>query len=173
MCVSSQWYDLYGVLVHIGHTVHTGHYYCFVRAGNNAWHKCDDTQVGVCGERQALAQSAYLLFYIRRDPKSQAPHSAPTSPGAPVQGPPQRAEAAEREVLERAVQQKMRNHVKQQRDAAAGAEGAGPAQQPTRHQDSRQRTAGPQDASPSQPSASPSPFQSPKPATDTHADADG
>lgn len=44
-------YDLYGVLVHSGHSVHSGHYYCFVRSGTGMWHVCDDThvqQVGAC-----------------------------------------------------------------------------------------------------------------------------
>ncbi len=38
-------YDLYGVLVHSGHSVHSGHYYCFVRSGTGMWHICDDTNV--------------------------------------------------------------------------------------------------------------------------------
>ena len=45
-------YDLYAVLVHSGHSVHSGHYYAYVRAPNGIWHICDDTnvaQVGTCG----------------------------------------------------------------------------------------------------------------------------
>ena len=34
---SPQLYQLYGVLVHQGHSVHSGHYYCFVRAANGLW----------------------------------------------------------------------------------------------------------------------------------------
>ena len=33
------------MLVHAGHSVHSGHYYCFVRAPNGFWHQMDDTQV--------------------------------------------------------------------------------------------------------------------------------
>lgn len=38
-------YDLYAVLVHSGHSVHSGHYYAYVRAPNGIWHICDDTHV--------------------------------------------------------------------------------------------------------------------------------
>lgn len=62
-----QMYDLYGVLVHLGSSVHSGHYYCFVRAGNGLWNKCDDAHVGQTSERNVLAQQAYILFYVRRD----------------------------------------------------------------------------------------------------------
>ncbi len=55
-----QWYDLFGVLVHLGHSVHSGHYYCFVRSPNGMWHKCDDTSVGQTSERTVLAQ---VLFF--------------------------------------------------------------------------------------------------------------
>ena len=42
-------YDLYAVLVHSGHSVHSGHYYAYVRAPNGIWHICDDTHVAqVC-----------------------------------------------------------------------------------------------------------------------------
>ena len=40
-----QMYELYGVLVHHGHSVHSGHYYCFVRAPNGLWHQMDDSSV--------------------------------------------------------------------------------------------------------------------------------
>ncbi|GAB4815062.1 hypothetical protein N2152v2_002108 [Parachlorella kessleri] len=59
-------YDLYGVLVHSGHSVHSGHYYCFVRSGTGMWHICDDTNVSQVSERMVLGQKAYILFYIKR-----------------------------------------------------------------------------------------------------------
>ncbi|GAX77643.1 hypothetical protein CEUSTIGMA_g5086.t1 [Chlamydomonas eustigma] len=65
----SQMYDLYGVLVHQGHSVHSGHYYSFVRGPTGLWYRCDDTSVGQVGERMVLAQQAYILFYIRRQPR--------------------------------------------------------------------------------------------------------
>lgn len=38
-------YKLYGVLVHLGHTSHSGHYYSYVRAPNDTWYKADDQRV--------------------------------------------------------------------------------------------------------------------------------
>ena len=45
----AQPYELFGVLVHAGHSVHSGHYYCFVRAANGLWHQFDDHQVKQVG----------------------------------------------------------------------------------------------------------------------------
>ena len=42
-------YDLYAVLVHAGHSVHSGHYYCYVRGGNGMWYICDDAHVSQVG----------------------------------------------------------------------------------------------------------------------------
>lgn len=42
---STVMYDLYAVLVHSGHSVHSGHYYCFVRGPNGMWHAMDDNRV--------------------------------------------------------------------------------------------------------------------------------
>mmetsp|Transcript_1865 Transcript_1865/g.4253 ORF Transcript_1865/g.4253 Transcript_1865/m.4253 type:complete len:554 (-) Transcript_1865:1337-2998(-) len=89
-----QWYDLYGVLVHLGHSVHSGHYYCFVRAGNGMWHKCDDTSVGQCSERTALGQQAYILFYVRRHPRTGSSQTRADSARAPATSAHQRAAAA-------------------------------------------------------------------------------
>ena len=57
----AQPYELFGVLVHAGHTVHSGHYYCFVRAANGLWHQCDDHQVKQARGRPAAARPAARL----------------------------------------------------------------------------------------------------------------
>ena len=61
-------YALCGVLVHSGHSVSSGHYTSFVRAGagGGLWHCCDDDHVSQVSERVVLAQRAYILFYVRR-----------------------------------------------------------------------------------------------------------
>ena len=38
-------YKLYGVLVHLGNTSHSGHYYSYVRGPNDVWYKADDQRV--------------------------------------------------------------------------------------------------------------------------------
>ena len=68
-------YALSGVLVHSGHSVSSGHYTCFVRAGaggaggagSGLWHCCDDDHVSQVSERVVLAQRAYILFYVRSE----------------------------------------------------------------------------------------------------------
>lgn len=77
----SQPYSLYGVLVHSGHSVHSGHYYAFVKAPNGLWHQLDDNNVSQVSERVVLAQKAYILFYIKNPPTNG--HAAPAEPLSP------------------------------------------------------------------------------------------
>ncbi|GIL86570.1 hypothetical protein Vretifemale_14832, partial [Volvox reticuliferus] len=74
-----QIYDLYGVLVHHGHSVNSGHYICYVKAANGLWHVCDDHRVSAVGERTVLEQRAYILFYVRRHPRNAAIVAAATA----------------------------------------------------------------------------------------------
>jgi len=64
-------YDLYGVLVHAGHSLHSGHYYAYIKGASGGWFLCDDHQVTSVGERNVLSQKAYILFYIRRGSTQQ------------------------------------------------------------------------------------------------------
>ena len=78
-------YDLYGVLVHHGYSVHSGHYLSYVRNSSGVWQQCDDTRVITVSEREVLNQQAYILFYIRRFPKHalkpNVPSAAPQASG--------------------------------------------------------------------------------------------
>ncbi|RNA13776.1 Ubiquitin carboxyl-terminal hydrolase [Brachionus plicatilis] len=58
-------YKLYGVLVHLGYTSHSGHYFSYVRGPNDVWYKADDQRVSAVQARDALAQHAYILFYSK------------------------------------------------------------------------------------------------------------
>jgi hypothetical protein len=58
-------YKLYGVLVHLGHTSHSGHYYSYVRGPNEQWYRADDTRVSGVQQTDALGQNAYILFYSK------------------------------------------------------------------------------------------------------------
>lgn len=58
-------YTLYGVLVHDGPSIHSGHYHCFVRTSSLMWHSLDNDRVGLVGERKVFEQKAYMLFYVR------------------------------------------------------------------------------------------------------------
>uniref|UniRef100_A0A7N0TAV1 Ubiquitin carboxyl-terminal hydrolase n=1 Tax=Kalanchoe fedtschenkoi TaxID=63787 RepID=A0A7N0TAV1_KALFE len=59
-------YDLYAVIVHMGSTLSTGHYYCFVRSSSNTWHEFDDSTVTGVSESHVLSQEAYILFYAKQ-----------------------------------------------------------------------------------------------------------
>jgi hypothetical protein len=60
-------YELYGILVHQGYSMHSGHYYCFLKGtGGGEWHKFDDTRVHATSARNAMGQSPYILFYTKK-----------------------------------------------------------------------------------------------------------
>ena len=59
-------YDLYGVLVHEGNVASLGHYYCFIKASNDAWYEMNDISVSQVELHTALSQQAYILFYQKR-----------------------------------------------------------------------------------------------------------
>ncbi|KAI8812150.1 hypothetical protein BJ742DRAFT_674130 [Cladochytrium replicatum] len=60
-------YELYAVLVHAGHTCHSGHYYSFVKAPSGLWYRMNDSQVvNQVGVKTVLNEAAYMLFYISK-----------------------------------------------------------------------------------------------------------
>ncbi|KAM7530986.1 hypothetical protein LguiB_034396 [Lonicera macranthoides] len=59
-------YDLYAVVVHIGFSSTSGHYYCFIRAAPDTWYKFDDSKVIRVREAYVLSQEAYILFYAKQ-----------------------------------------------------------------------------------------------------------
>ncbi|ERE87753.1 ubiquitin carboxyl-terminal hydrolase 17-like protein E [Cricetulus griseus] len=59
-------YSLYAVLVHDGVTCHSGHYFCYVKAGNGHWYKMDDSSVTRCDVNSVLSEPAYVLFYVQQ-----------------------------------------------------------------------------------------------------------
>lgn len=80
----SAMYELYGVLVHQGYSMHSGHYYCFLKGmGGGEWHKFDDTRVHATSARNAMGQSPYILFYTRKQTPAARPgkENVPTSDG--------------------------------------------------------------------------------------------
>ncbi|CAH9101312.1 unnamed protein product [Cuscuta epithymum] len=60
-------YNLVAVLVHIGLSLHSGHYYCFIHASPNEWYMFDDSKVIQVQEDLVMSQAAYVLFYVRQD----------------------------------------------------------------------------------------------------------
>jgi len=65
-------YDLYGILVHDGFSMHSGHYYSFLRNVGGDWHRFDDSRVAPTSARNAMGQQPYILFYAKRSPVAAA-----------------------------------------------------------------------------------------------------
>ena len=59
-------YHLSAVLVHVGHSSNSGHYFCFIKNSNGFWYRMDDSQVTVMNKSVVLQQQAYILFYTKR-----------------------------------------------------------------------------------------------------------
>ncbi|XP_061374906.1 ubiquitin carboxyl-terminal hydrolase 16-like [Gastrolobium bilobum] len=59
-------YELYAVVVHVGISSTSGHYFCFVRSAPDIWHKLDDAMVTKVSVDFVLSQEAYILFYARQ-----------------------------------------------------------------------------------------------------------
>ncbi|KAA8497844.1 Ubiquitin carboxyl-terminal hydrolase 23 [Porphyridium purpureum] len=58
-------YRLSGVVVHDGSSVHSGHYFAYVKEGNGKWFLKDDSRSQQVSDNAALKQRAYLLFFVR------------------------------------------------------------------------------------------------------------
>ncbi|KAL8089047.1 hypothetical protein AgCh_038709 [Apium graveolens] len=59
-------YELYAIVVHIGFSATSGHYYSFIRSAPNTWYKFDDSRVVRVREEFVLSQKAYILFYAKQ-----------------------------------------------------------------------------------------------------------
>ena len=67
---TSELYSLYGVLVHDGFSVNSGHYYSYIK-NNNKWYCMNDSFVSSNAESNVLKQKPYILFYQRKQQNVQ------------------------------------------------------------------------------------------------------
>lgn len=72
-------YNLSAVLVHIGHSSNSGHYFCFIKNSNNFWYRMDDSSVSLVTQNTVLQQQAYVLFYNRKPGQAEPSPSLVTS----------------------------------------------------------------------------------------------
>lgn len=75
-------YELYGILVHSGHTCNSGHYYSFCKSPSGTWFCYNDCNVSAVKPDVAMRQQeAYLLFYNKVSQNFAAgdPYSTSTS----------------------------------------------------------------------------------------------
>ena len=63
-------YELVSIVVHHGFSVSSGHYVAFVKAANGVWHLCDDARVCRVKPEIVLKQQAYILMYVRIQPRT-------------------------------------------------------------------------------------------------------
>lgn len=61
-------YTLNAFCIHSGYSINSGHYYAVVQGRNDSWYECNDSQVRMISESEALSQEAYMLFYSRTQP---------------------------------------------------------------------------------------------------------
>ena len=95
---SQETYQLFGVVVHSGGSMHSGHYYCYVKGPTGHWYEMDDETVTQCGESTALKQRAYLLFYAKNESGPGARGDAGPAAAAAAQAAAKKANGAERRV---------------------------------------------------------------------------
>ena len=71
--VGDEIYDLYGVVIHVGSSTSSGHYFAYCKnMQNNSWYECNDSHIGgLSSESNALNKEAYLLFYQKRCPETK------------------------------------------------------------------------------------------------------
>ena len=75
---ATQKYKLHAVLVHAGHSLHSGHYFCYVKSSSGAWYRADDSRVQAVSIDEVRRQQAYILFYTREGGGSTAAASTST-----------------------------------------------------------------------------------------------
>lgn len=72
-------YKLNSIIVHLGGSCNSGHYYAYVRSSRDTWFVMDDSRVGSVGLNHVLNQNAYVLFYQRILPSVSSKTSTPLS----------------------------------------------------------------------------------------------
>jgi ubiquitin carboxyl-terminal hydrolase 36/42 len=87
-------YDLFGVLVHRGDTLHAGHFLAYVKGAGGAWHEMNDASATRASWADVEKQEAYMLFYALRQPPAPAlGEEAQTAPAAAPEAAPEAAPA--------------------------------------------------------------------------------
>jgi ubiquitin carboxyl-terminal hydrolase 36/42 len=52
--VRDEMYDLFGVVIHSGHSTSSGHYYSYCKTSQDKWFECDDSSIRASNESFAL-----------------------------------------------------------------------------------------------------------------------
>uniref|UniRef100_A0A5B7A6E3 Ubiquitin carboxyl-terminal hydrolase n=1 Tax=Davidia involucrata TaxID=16924 RepID=A0A5B7A6E3_DAVIN len=69
MCKASQdphpEYNLFGTIVHSGHSPDSGHYYAYIKDALGRWYCCNDSYVSLSTLQEVLSEKVYILFFSR------------------------------------------------------------------------------------------------------------
>ncbi|XP_022749360.1 ubiquitin carboxyl-terminal hydrolase 25-like [Durio zibethinus] len=80
MCKASQdpqpEYNLFGTIVHSGHSPESGHYYAYIKDAMGRWYCCNDSFVSLSNLQEVLSEKVYILFFSRTN---QRPGSVSTT----------------------------------------------------------------------------------------------
>ncbi|XP_057775584.1 ubiquitin carboxyl-terminal hydrolase 21-like [Salvia miltiorrhiza] len=80
-------YHLYAIVVHMGQTTISGHYYSFIRVSATDWYEFNDEMIKRVDEEHVLTQEAYILFYAKEGTpwfsEAMQAHKASTSSQPP------------------------------------------------------------------------------------------
>ncbi|CAE8582230.1 unnamed protein product [Polarella glacialis] len=97
-------YELYGLCVHQGSALQSGHYVAFVNAGPSLaredWFGSSDTKVWRCPRSEALKAEAYLAFYRRVKAEAPADGSDAEDESESLAGPTEEAASEAKEEAE-------------------------------------------------------------------------
>ncbi|CAO2819612.1 unnamed protein product [Amaranthus hypochondriacus] len=59
-------YELFAVVVHVGYSSNSGHYFSYIRSSPDEWYRFDDSKVSRVDGEQALREDAYILLYAMK-----------------------------------------------------------------------------------------------------------
>lgn len=62
-------YHLRAVLIHEGYSIHSGHYYSYVKMPDEKWYCFNDSKVKQVSINEVLNLKPYILFYEKRTSK--------------------------------------------------------------------------------------------------------
>ena len=64
--VPNNTFELFGVLIHEGFSLNSGHYFSYIKGFDDKWYLMNDSMVSAVNESTALSQKPYILFYRKK-----------------------------------------------------------------------------------------------------------
>ncbi|VVB02454.1 unnamed protein product [Arabis nemorensis] len=75
-------YELFGVILHSGSTLESGHYCAYVKDSLDQWYCCDDMLVSLSTLQGVSLEEAYILFYSRSNQRPASAEALNSSEGS-------------------------------------------------------------------------------------------